>query len=254
MLLSWLILFSGDVEINPGPIKYPCGECSAPVKSNQYGIQCDVCTNWLHTIYIGLSDDQYAELQQSTDPWSCRNCLRQALPFHNISTSDSIFNTSLSTTSSSDLLQPSLNLSATSHKKYNDLALCHLNVQSLLTKRDEISDYLNHSSFPTVLGLSETWLDGSVSDSEVSINRYKLFRRDRRTNEEVLYLFMFQNHSDAGGDLIWRITTLKPFGVNSMCTKLLFYYATFTDLQTPLKTSWKVSLSCWKLQQSKARK
>ena len=83
VLLSWLILFSGDVEINPGPIKYPCGECSAPVKSNQYGIQCDVCTNWLHTIYIGLSDDQYAELQQSTDPWSCRNCLRQALPFHN---------------------------------------------------------------------------------------------------------------------------------------------------------------------------
>ena len=32
MMITWIILFSGDVELNPGPTnwKYPCGSCSQP--------------------------------------------------------------------------------------------------------------------------------------------------------------------------------------------------------------------------------
>jgi TnpA family transposase len=28
-------LLSGDISTNPGPVKYPCGKCSKPVKRNQ---------------------------------------------------------------------------------------------------------------------------------------------------------------------------------------------------------------------------
>jgi hypothetical protein len=33
-------LLSGDISTNPGPVKYPCGKCSKPVKRNQRGIYC----------------------------------------------------------------------------------------------------------------------------------------------------------------------------------------------------------------------
>ena len=51
LLLSLLLLSSGDVELNPGPArnwKYPCGVCSKPVRPDQKGVQCDLCSTWLH--------------------------------------------------------------------------------------------------------------------------------------------------------------------------------------------------------------
>ena len=87
LLSFWLILLAGDVEVNPGPRnwKYPRGVCAKPVKSNQRGVQCEVCTLWLHTRCIGVSNEEYAELQGSVDPWCC---LKEALPFHNTSNTD----------------------------------------------------------------------------------------------------------------------------------------------------------------------
>ena len=35
-----IILLSGGIHYNPGPIKYPCTECIKPVTSNQKAIQC----------------------------------------------------------------------------------------------------------------------------------------------------------------------------------------------------------------------
>ena len=37
------ILLSGDIATNPGPIRFPCGSCAKPVRSNQHGLQCDDC-------------------------------------------------------------------------------------------------------------------------------------------------------------------------------------------------------------------
>jgi hypothetical protein len=41
-----LVLISGDVAENPGPVKNPCGKCERPVRSNQRGIQCEDCMFW----------------------------------------------------------------------------------------------------------------------------------------------------------------------------------------------------------------
>ena len=57
-------------------------------------------------------------------------------------------------------------------------ALCHLNVQSLMSKQDELELTLTIAQRPVILGLSETWLDGSVTDAEVSVPCYATYRRD----------------------------------------------------------------------------
>ena len=69
-LCYWLLLLAGDVEANPGPVKFPCGSCSRPVKVNQAGVQCDVCDYWLHKQCISMTDSEYESLQHSDEPWA----------------------------------------------------------------------------------------------------------------------------------------------------------------------------------------
>ena len=97
-----LLLSAGDIECNSGPMQcsHPCGVCFKPVTSRQHAVLCEVCCYWLHTKCIGVSKEEYSVLQQSDEPWSCKNCQKEAMPFFNISNSDSIFDTFKCTTSS----------------------------------------------------------------------------------------------------------------------------------------------------------
>jgi len=54
----------------------------------------------------------------------------------------------------------------------------HLNVNSLLNKIDEVRQIVNASNV-SIFGLTETKLDSSVYDSEISIDGYTLIRKDR---------------------------------------------------------------------------
>ena len=62
--------------------------------------------------------------------------------------------------------------------KTKGLHLCHLNVNSLLSKIDEIRDIANRVK-PAVLGITESKLDSSVTNMEVNINGYSIIRNDR---------------------------------------------------------------------------
>ena len=46
--LILMLLLRGTVEVNPGPIRFPCGYCSKPVKINQLALCCDGCDIWYH--------------------------------------------------------------------------------------------------------------------------------------------------------------------------------------------------------------
>ena len=58
------------------------------------------------------------------------------------------------------------------------LRLFHLNIRSLRYKMDELR-LLCDQHKPHVLAISETWLDDSFVDEEVSLQGYNLMRRDR---------------------------------------------------------------------------
>ena len=47
-VLMFLLQCSGDVELNPGMVKYPCGMRGKPVAKNHRALCCDICIKWLH--------------------------------------------------------------------------------------------------------------------------------------------------------------------------------------------------------------
>ena len=49
-----LLLLSGDVHPNPGPLKRPCGTCDTSVRSNQRRVVCDTCGTWSHIKCVGI--------------------------------------------------------------------------------------------------------------------------------------------------------------------------------------------------------
>ena len=79
----WLILLSGDVECNPGPVRHPCTECCKSVRSNQQGIYCDWCERWTHAACCSVSSKEYNHLssQGEDHEWICPTCLRTELPY-----------------------------------------------------------------------------------------------------------------------------------------------------------------------------
>ena len=54
----------------------------------------------------------------------------------------------------------------------------HLNVRSLYSKIDQVSHIINKYKYD-VFAVSETWLDSTVADSEIAIDGYDVYRRDR---------------------------------------------------------------------------
>ena len=74
-ILLNLLLLCGDISLNPGPNwKFPCSLCKGPVKSNQRGIQCDSCDFWFHSRCLGMNNDEYQQLANSSCSWICPNC------------------------------------------------------------------------------------------------------------------------------------------------------------------------------------
>lgn len=69
-----LLFLCGDIEPNPGPVKYPCGKCSKAVKSNQKGIQCDFRDHWFHTRCLNIDSITYNALANTSCVWRCPEC------------------------------------------------------------------------------------------------------------------------------------------------------------------------------------
>ena len=62
--------------------------------------------------------------------------------------------------------------------KKQGLHFVHLNINSLLSKREELRQIAKDTN-SAVIGLSETKLDETIFDSEISIPNYSLIRKDR---------------------------------------------------------------------------
>ena len=74
-LLVMALLLSGDVQRNPGPVKFPCLECRKPVAKTHYALQCDQCDQWVHYKCEGLTRKQYLELEnERLTTWFCNKC------------------------------------------------------------------------------------------------------------------------------------------------------------------------------------
>ena len=76
-------------------IDYPCGIYGKSVNSSHKAILCDICDHWIHIKCNGLSANDYASLQKTSEVWFCKKCIAENLPF-GLTASPLNFNNSLS--------------------------------------------------------------------------------------------------------------------------------------------------------------
>ena len=62
------------------------------------------------------------------------------------------------------------------------LKVCHQNIRSLLPKIDQVRALLESHKGISILGITESHLSNNVSDTEITIDGYKLYRKDRQSN------------------------------------------------------------------------
>ncbi len=144
---------------DPTQLEVSLPVCNKPVKSNQRGIQCEVCYSWLHAKCINLSADDYSRLQASAEPWCCRRCLKEALPFFDTSNSDSILENSCVTKANCDsnISAVGYTCSASQIKPApkHSLNFLSLNCRSLCPKIDDLR-LLSEAQSPHVISLCKT--------------------------------------------------------------------------------------------------
>ena len=71
-----VMLLSYDVELNPGPVHFPCSLCYKTVRMNQRALQCDVCACWCHCVCCGVDIHAYRVFQNSEAfNWTCPGCI-----------------------------------------------------------------------------------------------------------------------------------------------------------------------------------
>ena len=79
-----LLLFSGDIAVNQGPMQhdmntaprpasvFPCGHCELAVNWSDHAICCDSCSIWYHWACHDMSVTQYRNL--GDESWKCYYC------------------------------------------------------------------------------------------------------------------------------------------------------------------------------------
>ena len=186
-------MVSGDISPNPGPEK--CSICSRTVARNHRTSRCDSCKNQCHIKCGGVKPSEYKRLQQSTNAvWTCPMCisvhLSEELPFYDAG--DSTLVSLMSSPEVAEIgpghedeeimlnqsvvLNP---LQTARQKNCKDLLLCHLNINSIQNKFEELKDIITKSRVQ-IMAVSETKIDASYPDSQFLIPGYYLHRNDRK--------------------------------------------------------------------------
>jgi hypothetical protein len=194
-LLLAIIQQAGDLELNPGLVKFPCGECAKPVRWNQRAVQCDGCDKWIHIKCMGMGPEVYTGLQTESASWICCGC---GMPnfsstFFRSLTEEHSMNT-FSTLNSSicdDNGPPGQPLYTSSpsnpppKKKtaYPPLKIVNINFRSAVNKPGELENLVKTVDRDIILA-SESWLKPHISDSEVFPSdtyqsNFSLYRKDR---------------------------------------------------------------------------
>lgn len=190
-----LISMSADVELNPGPADFPCGNCAIEVHDDDAAMECDECGLWFHIQCQAIGQDTYDDLVATDQSfsWICSNCdhpnfstsaqssfASYASPnnFSILTDEEAEDTNSLSQAPISGIAQhrPSPN------KIYN-LKVLNINCQSLVNKKAEFQALLDLHKPDIVVG-TESWLTKDHYDSEFFPQSlgFTPFREDRVTD------------------------------------------------------------------------
>ena len=148
--------------------------CTKGVVSRSKAIDCDVCEKWTHvrcSKSISILEYDIAVANNGTLNYICDGCAMSQLPFDNQEEQDAVNSSDATNT----LHYEEDNFDCFKRK---GLHCIHINARSMLPKLSELR-ILAAKSKAAVIAVSETWLDETVTDQEVSIHGYVVTRRDR---------------------------------------------------------------------------
>ena len=164
-----ILLRSGDIALNPGPVKcdsgnqgtrckqrssrnahrdptsLKCDNCEKTIRKNQKSVACEVCFSQQHIKCTDLG----AKYIGTT--WTCPKCLSSILPFFNYPYHDTLedFDPAEDTNS--------LHLVETLKNHSKDLSIMHFNTQSMVSSFNEFQVLVSQLPMD-IITMSETWL------------------------------------------------------------------------------------------------
>lgn len=205
------MLLSGDISRNPGPTadadltrirrtcKFPCVACGAGVTARSKVISCDRCESWVHIkCTLSITDSKYKHIVDTNEDFHyiCDFCSLSELPFQSWDTSDTLDNGGFGDGDSGTLPQDRWGDGASVHEfdipellRAKGLHFFHANVRSLLPKLSEVRLFLERTKAATI-AISETWLDDSIQNGEIAIDRYQVVRNDRNRHGGGVALYV----------------------------------------------------------------
>ena len=213
LLTLFIILLAGDVETNPGPVKYPCGICGKPVANNHRALECDSCNQWHHIKCAGITPSEYnqfvlADEQGRATHWECFTC---SLP----SLSDSFFvnephgmTRGRAESSSSEESITEVNGSDRDGRQLKIILINCRGVKSM-KKRADLHGLL-HTENPDIVLATESHLDKNINDAEIfpPDSGYKILRKDRTKHGGGVFIAYKEN-------LV--VTNMTELGKNNEC-------------------------------------
>ena len=210
---------SGDIQMNPGPVKFPCKICLKPVAINQRAIQCDLCDFWLHTKCIGVTKEEYIRLQNSSCTWICQSCQSTG---SNISTSNTLEDDNPFAALSDSLFEDEetgsnhviSNQTNCINRKEGRIKVLVVNCRSLKSQQKQrLFNILLSTEQPDIVLGTESHLDKSFNNAEVFPAPYEAFRKDRNHNGGGVFI-AYRN------DLI--VTEVESTGNCELCIAKIF--------------------------------
>ena len=89
--------------------------------------------------------------------------------------------------------------------------IAHININHLLHKKNFISELIGINNI-SIFAVTETWLSENISDGEISIPHYRVFRRDRTDRRGGGVVFISTKPSTSKSWYNCKILRLKCSG------------------------------------------
>ena len=110
------------------------------------------------------------------------------------------------------------------------LKIIHLNIRSLVPKMYLLRSWVAQHN-PNIITLSETWLNSNISDNEIKLENYVLYRADRGSRGGGVATYVSSNLT---AELI--TPTVKPTHFECLFVKIIFHqnkYITVGNVYRP---------------------
>ena len=190
-LSAILVSNACDVATNPGPPKFPCNICKKAIRWTTPGVCCDTCDQWFHKACMGMHTCIYESLASNNVSWQCCRC-----GMHNLSSSffdstisehTNLFSTPSSSSIADSRIGEPLPMSSPidNTRTFNPkrlqtpkLTVIVTNCRSLVNMKVELINLLDATKADIAI-CTETWLNSTISDSEICPDNDSLFRNDR---------------------------------------------------------------------------